>query len=181
MPSPSRQVSLPPSPRLSDAPGRSPNHRFDRSGQSDDVRHADGYSPGPATRPDDPARTAGPIHGRYVPVLPEHGHDAAPTATAGWHAGHARDAEHARHAAGRAHESSGTLTGARDTQAKLIRVDEGRWPASSTVSIQPCATLKGPCPVLLVVDQGDEFVLGIGHNHRRRVLHRVLAITHFSD
>ena len=64
--------------------------------------------PGPATGPDDPACTAGPVHGRHVPVLPEHGHDAAPAATAGRHAGHARDAEHARHAAGRAYESSGT-------------------------------------------------------------------------
>jgi len=109
-----------PSPRLSDAPGRSPNHGFDRSGQSDDVRHADGYSPSPATGPDDPAHSAGSVHGQHVPVLSEHGHDAAPARTTRRHAGHAWDAEHARHAAGRAHKSSGIVPGSGNAQAKLI-------------------------------------------------------------
>ncbi len=109
-----------PGTRLPDASGRGPDHGFDRNGQSDDVRHADGHSPSPATGPDDPARIAGPVHERHVPVLPEHGHDAAPAATAGRYAGHAWDAEHAWHAAERPYDSSGALSGSRNAEAKLI-------------------------------------------------------------
>jgi hypothetical protein len=133
-----------PTTRLSDAPGRSPDHGFDRNGQSDDVRNAGGC-PGPATRPDDSARTAGPVHGRHVPVLPEHGHDAAPAATAGRHAGHARDAEHARHAAGCARKSSGAIPGTGNAEAELTRVGRSanRRPAVVTIPKWPCAASKG--------------------------------------